>query len=294
MSNDGEVRCNVDDSKLKIEKVHVEKVDVKTGEEDEEAIFTHRSKLYLFIKEDVYGGEKRENYWKERGLGDVKILKHKSTGKHRLLMRQEKTMKICCNHYIAPATEMTVHQDTEKACVFTTNDFAEGEVQENTYTMRFKTADIVRKFMDAYKAAQKTNAALAAEGGDAAPPAAPAENAAEDVPALVGQLMEQIRSSDWLEKQMAKTDAADGKKPILDLPSELLATVKGEDVAATADDAALASLLDGLAKLTTDDAGDAEAVEGAEKKQMPVEELEKLMNPLQKELVKMLDAKADK
>ena len=117
---------------------------------------------------------------------------------------------------------------------------------------------------------------------------------AEDVPALVGQLMDQIRSSDWLEKQMAKTDATDGKKPILDLPSELLATVKGEDVAATADDAALASLLDGLAKLTTDDAGDAEAAEGAEKKQMPVEELEKLMNPLQKELVKMLDAKADK
>ena len=85
---------NIDDSKLKVEKVTVAPVDVKSGEEDETSLFVHRSKLYLFVKEDVYGGEKRENYWKERGLGDVKIQKHKTSGKCRLLMRQEKTLKI--------------------------------------------------------------------------------------------------------------------------------------------------------------------------------------------------------
>lgn len=37
--------------------------------------------------------------WKERGVGDVKILKHKVTGLYRLLMRREKTLKICANHY---------------------------------------------------------------------------------------------------------------------------------------------------------------------------------------------------
>lgn len=37
--------------------------------------------------------------WKERGTGEVKFLKHKSTGNVRLLMRRDKTHKICANHY---------------------------------------------------------------------------------------------------------------------------------------------------------------------------------------------------
>ena len=65
--------------------VMLDEVAVETGEEQEEALCTLRSKLYVFIKEDVYGGETRNNYWKERGLGDVKILKHKSTGQCRIL-----------------------------------------------------------------------------------------------------------------------------------------------------------------------------------------------------------------
>lgn len=32
-------------------------------------------------------------------MGDVKFLKHKETGKIRVLMRREKTLKICANHY---------------------------------------------------------------------------------------------------------------------------------------------------------------------------------------------------
>lgn len=37
--------------------------------------------------------------WKERGTGDVKLLKHKEKGTIRLLMRRDKTLKICANHY---------------------------------------------------------------------------------------------------------------------------------------------------------------------------------------------------
>ena len=57
--------------------VILQEVEVVTGEEEEEVLCTMRAKLYVFIKEDVYGGEQRKEYWKERGLGDVKILKHK-------------------------------------------------------------------------------------------------------------------------------------------------------------------------------------------------------------------------
>lgn len=50
-----------------------------------------RAKLFKF------DAETKE--WKERGTGDVKLLKHKENGKTRLVMRRDKTLKVCANHY---------------------------------------------------------------------------------------------------------------------------------------------------------------------------------------------------
>ncbi|CAE8592863.1 unnamed protein product [Polarella glacialis] len=47
----------------------------------EEEIYSQRSKLYRFSDGD----------WKERGLGDAKLLRHYETGKTRFLLRQEKS-----------------------------------------------------------------------------------------------------------------------------------------------------------------------------------------------------------
>jgi len=68
-----------------------EKVDVKTNEELEEQTFKMRAKLFKFVKD--------ANEWKERGTGDVRLLKHKENGKTRLVMRRDKTLKVCANHY---------------------------------------------------------------------------------------------------------------------------------------------------------------------------------------------------
>lgn len=67
------------------------KVEVKTNEEDEDVKFKIRAKLFRFDKES--------KEWKERGTGDVRILKHKETKKVRLVMRRDKTLKVCANHY---------------------------------------------------------------------------------------------------------------------------------------------------------------------------------------------------
>lgn len=67
------------------------KVEVKTNEEDEDVQFKIRAKLFRFDKES--------KEWKERGTGDVRILKHKETKKVRLVMRRDKTFKVCANHY---------------------------------------------------------------------------------------------------------------------------------------------------------------------------------------------------
>jgi hypothetical protein len=59
--------------------------------------------LWIFVwfvcsKAKLYRFDKEGNQWKERGAGTVKFLKHKVTGKVRLLMRQSKILKICANH----------------------------------------------------------------------------------------------------------------------------------------------------------------------------------------------------
>lgn len=50
-----------------------------------------RAKLFKFDRDS------RE--WKERGTGDVRLLKHKENQKTRLVMRRDKTLKVCANHY---------------------------------------------------------------------------------------------------------------------------------------------------------------------------------------------------
>lgn len=49
-----------------------------------------RAKLFRFFKES--------NEWKERGTGDVRLLQHKESKRIRLLMRRDKTLKVCANH----------------------------------------------------------------------------------------------------------------------------------------------------------------------------------------------------
>ena len=52
-----------------------------------------RAKLFRYISNP----EPPE--WKERGTGEVKILQHKHNNTCRVLMRRDKTLKICANHY---------------------------------------------------------------------------------------------------------------------------------------------------------------------------------------------------
>ena len=68
-----------------------EKVETATNEEKEEQTFKMRAKLFRFDRES--------KEWKERGTGDVRLLKHKENEKTRLVMRRDKTLKVCANHY---------------------------------------------------------------------------------------------------------------------------------------------------------------------------------------------------
>ncbi|KAL6619421.1 hypothetical protein ACP70R_034560 [Stipagrostis hirtigluma subsp. patula] len=113
--------------------VRLEEVAVTTGEEDEDVLLDMKAKLYRFDKDG--------NQWKERGTGTVKLLKHKENGKVRLVMRQAKTLKICANHLVVSTTKMQEHAGSDKSCVWHAADFADGELKEEMFAIRFGSVE---------------------------------------------------------------------------------------------------------------------------------------------------------
>ncbi|KAL0447369.1 UNVERIFIED_CONTAM: Ran-binding protein 1c [Sesamum latifolium] len=103
-------------------------------------VFGRKSKLYRFDKEG--------NQWKERGVGIVKLLKHKESGRVRLVMRQTKTLKICANHLVLPTMTVQEHQGNDKSCVWHVADFADGELKEETFCIRFASVENCKAFKD--------------------------------------------------------------------------------------------------------------------------------------------------
>ncbi|XP_015221375.1 ran-specific GTPase-activating protein isoform X2 [Lepisosteus oculatus] len=115
--------------------------EVKTLEEDEEELFKMRAKLYRFASEND------PPEWKERGTGDVKLLRHKEKGTIRLLMRRDRTLKICANHNIAPLMELRPNAGSDRAWVWNTHaDFADEEPKPELLAIRFLNAENAQKF----------------------------------------------------------------------------------------------------------------------------------------------------
>lgn len=130
--------------------VHLEKVDVKTFEEDEEVLFKVRAKLFRFDSE--------AKEWKERGTGDCKFLQSKSTKKVRLLMRRDKTLKVCANHLIAPEYILKPNVGSDRSWVYAcTGDVSEGAAEPFTFAIRFGTKENADKFKQEFEKAQALN-----------------------------------------------------------------------------------------------------------------------------------------
>ncbi|XP_065831195.1 ran-specific GTPase-activating protein-like [Oscarella lobularis] len=130
--------------------VHLADVEVKTLEEDENEIFKIRAKLYRYTTESEAGE------WKERGVGEVKILKHKQTNKFRLVMRRDKTLKVCANHLITTDMELKPNVGSDRAWVWNVPaDFAEETPRPELLAIRFGNAENAQKFKAAFVDCQK-------------------------------------------------------------------------------------------------------------------------------------------
>ena len=148
----------VDDSQLILPDVQFGEVELTKGTEQEEVLVELRTKMYVFFVEDKYGDEVRRNMWKQRGLGNVQILKHKVTGAYRILMRQEGTLKITCN---APLKRglgegyAEIKPNGEKGMVTSLLIFnADENVSElKMVAFKFRSADMLTEFTDVWKSA---------------------------------------------------------------------------------------------------------------------------------------------
>ena len=93
-----------------------------------------RAKLFKFDRES------RE--WKERGTGDVRLLKHKDNSKTRLVMRRDKTLKVCANHYVVPDMKLSPNVGSDRSWVWNAAaDVSEGEPEAQTLAIRFGNSE---------------------------------------------------------------------------------------------------------------------------------------------------------
>jgi len=147
-----------------------EQVEVKTMEEDEEPLFKLRAKLFRF--------ETSDGQWKERGTGDVRLLQHKETKKVRLVMRRDKTLKVCANHIITADMRLQPNIGSDRSWVWkAAADYADNVPTSETLAIRFANAENANQFKEAFEHGQQTNIGLASGG---AAPAAPAPEHSEE------------------------------------------------------------------------------------------------------------------
>jgi len=135
-----------------------ELVQVKTGEEDEETLFKYRAKVFRFSPET--------KEWKERGLGDIKILKHAQRQTFRVLQRRDQIHKIACNHLISTEMELKPLSSSETALCWYAMDYAEDEAKMEHLAVRFKTAETKNEFKKIFEECQ---AKLRERGTDGSP-----------------------------------------------------------------------------------------------------------------------------
>lgn len=186
--------------------VELKEVETKTGEDEEEPMKIGdatklRAKLFRW-ESDTW--EKEKKMWKERGTGDVKFLKHKTTGKVRLLMRREKTMKICANFYTEAAIELKENAGSDRSWVWQCMDFSEEKEDISVLAIRFANSDNAQAFKATFDEGKASNKKL--EGDSKAPAASDAADKKGD------EKKEGDEKADEAADALDKVKLADGEE----------------------------------------------------------------------------------
>ncbi len=163
--------------------IQLQEVEVSTGEEEEEVVCSYRSKLFLYGETLLDKGTGKKT-WKERGIGEARILRHRDHQRLRFLMRQEKTMKVIANHALDPRIQLEPNAGSDRSWVWSCFDFASGELEEKVFALRFSNSEVAEEFKAKYQECQAEMARLLA--GEDAPEGGGGGEAEEVAEALGG------------------------------------------------------------------------------------------------------------
>eukprot|EP01088_Endostelium_zonatum_P009203 TRINITY_DN22406_c0_g1_i1.p1 TRINITY_DN22406_c0_g1~~TRINITY_DN22406_c0_g1_i1.p1 ORF type:complete len:186 (+),score=63.39 TRINITY_DN22406_c0_g1_i1:88-645(+) len=150
--------------------LNLKEVESATGEENENELYKGRSRLYRYDK------TANPPEWKERGVGVVKFLEHKESKKIRVLMRRDKTLKICANHFILPSIKIEVNSGSDRAWMYTTPaDFSEGSANTEILAFKFSNPENAQEFKAKFLDSQEKMKALTTSDKDTPKEATPAQ-----------------------------------------------------------------------------------------------------------------------
>jgi len=128
-------------------------------------LYSQRATLYRY----------RELAWRERGVGEAKLLKHKETGKVRFVIRDENTLKVIGNHYIvskAPYCELRSEAGNGNGWVWSALDYSEGRPRLEQLALKFESRQLASEFRAIF---DKTKEMMASATGNVTIPDAEAE-----------------------------------------------------------------------------------------------------------------------
>lgn len=120
----------------------------------QEVVVGLRCKLFIFGETLLDKGSGNKS-WRERGIGEIRILRHREHQRLRILMRQEKTMKVIINHALDPRITLEPNVGSDRSWVWSAFDFAEGELTETVFAVRFIDSDTANSFKDKFIEGQK-------------------------------------------------------------------------------------------------------------------------------------------
>jgi len=125
-------------------------VHIYSMEEDEADLIKLRAKLFR------YDTSEETPVWKERGTGEIKVLCHLTKNTARVLMRRDKTWKVCANHYITPFMRLRPNCDSDRAWMWSVAaDFADEVPTPELLAVRFANAENANRFKEAFEEAQR-------------------------------------------------------------------------------------------------------------------------------------------
>ncbi|KAK2142023.1 hypothetical protein LSH36_1004g00006, partial [Paralvinella palmiformis] len=108
-------------------------------EQGNEKLFGEQGKLY------VNNSESKE--WKERGIGEIQILKDNTKATYRILMLREQSQKVCADHCLTKNMKLLRMDGNKKSWCWFAEDFMnESELCIKQFSVRFKTEEVSSNF----------------------------------------------------------------------------------------------------------------------------------------------------